>query len=202
MVLWHGSPLRFKDSILRMGILPRCSLPITDEQLDKTATEIALKIKSRYGVMPSKEAIERAKYWAKIRLEETKGCVYTSGDKHYAISNCLAGDEWIHTIIYYLIGDLKDKGYLPKELNVYIASREFWPDTKCALFQLEVPVEEVKAVPENRHAFEVYETKYEDPVIRKHFKGTDDFYRHVFAVVVLPKISPWYIKNVEIYERV
>jgi len=202
MVLWHGSPLRFKDSILRLGILPRCSLPVSEEQLDKTAREIALKIKGKYGVMPSEEAIERAKYWARIRLEETKGCVYTSADKQYAISNCLAGDEWIHTIVTYLIGDLKDRGLLPKELNTFIASREFYPDTKCALFELEVPVEEAKAVPENRHFFEVYEKKYDDPKIRSLFKGTDDFYRHVFAVVVLPRISPKYIKKVEIYEKI
>jgi DNA-directed RNA polymerase subunit RPC12/RpoP len=202
MVLWHGSPLRFKDSILRMGILPRCSLPITEEQLDKTARDIALKIKDRYGVVPSEEAIERAKYWARIRLEETKGCVYTSADKQYAMSNCLAGDEWIHTIVNYLLGDLKERGLLPKELNTVIAAREFYPDTKCALFELEVPVEEAKAIPENRHFFEVYEGKYNDPKIRKLFAGTDDFYRHVFAVVVLPRISPKYIKNVEVYEKI
>ncbi len=201
MVLWHGSPLRFKDSILKFGILPRCSVPISEAELDRTAREIALKIKNKYGVMPSNDAIERAKYWARIRLEETKGCVYTSGDKQYAISNCLAGDEWIHTIVNYLIADLKDKGLLPKELNTAIASRQFYPDTKCALFELEVPVEEAKAIPENRHFFEVYEGKYEDPKIRSVFEGTDDFYRHVFATVVLPRVSPNYIKKVEIYER-
>jgi len=201
MTLWHGSPQRFKESILKQGILPRCALPITNETLDKTTKELAQKIEQVHGVKPSAETMEKAKHFARERIQMTHGCVYTSGDKEYAKGNCLAGDEWQHGLAQYLLGSLKDEGKLPRELNITIASHRFYPDMKCAVFSLEVPVKDAKSVEENKDTFRIYEEKYNDPSIRKHFAGTDDWYRQIFTVVNLNKVNPSQIKKVEEHQK-
>lgn len=101
----------------------------------------------------------------------------------------------------HLIGQLKEDGKLPKELKTAMASKQFYPDAKCTLFKLEVPIEDAKSVPENKHDFEVYEQKYDDPLVRKVFSGTQEWYEHIFAQVELPVVEPKQIKTTEIVEK-
>lgn len=206
MTLWHGAPLRFRESILAHGILPRCDLPVSDAHLQKKVQSVSRQIGEKYGAPPTPEMVASAVKWARRRLGQTKGCVYTSGSKTYAQGNCLAGDEWIHGIAWELLHDLQKAGSLPREFNVGFVTREFYPDTTCALFELRIPIDDVKAVPENVPQFEVYEEKYDTPTTRKLYEGTDAFYGDVFGEVHLPRIDPQRIVAVHtpgnVFERV
>ena len=91
VVLWHGSPIENKESILKYGISYR------KPDVKRMIEEAISKIEKTLGVKISKvDSIIKDRI-----LESTRkgGIVYVSGNKEYAKSNALAGREWFYMIL-------------------------------------------------------------------------------------------------------
>lgn len=96
IVLWHGSPTENAQSILKHGLIPPSGnfSQRTQEGVDAVCKYLKLSPKQCGEVKRfSHLATER-----QLEAEELGGVVYVSGEKAYAMSNALAGKEWLGEI--------------------------------------------------------------------------------------------------------
>ena len=127
---WSGNI----DSILKKGIIPR-KLEDADSTVDNILAE--------YG--ESRETVPKyCWYYPLLRLQETADEVYLSGDRNYAICNCLAGFEAETQLRSYLEARRKKKKF--KYLTAEEALKREMPCSVCniKLKESEIPREQME----------------------------------------------------------
>lgn len=182
--LYHATWCGNIDSIMKVGLIPR-----TEEEVEETVN----KILAEYGYTRKTVPFYIWGY-PLLRLKETVGKVYLSGDPLYALQNCLAGFEAETQLRSYLKAKKEHKKmrYLPIEE----ALKERISDFSCGICEVELDDSEISEIA-------IWKKRYEDigPEYREErgWKTFEDFLEFILEegsqVVIEGKIGPESIKS-------
>lgn len=148
---YHGTWTGNVPSIKEKGLVPR-TLEDAERIIDSLLAE--------YG--ETRETVPKYYwYYPLLRLQETAGKVHLSGDKQYAICNCLAGFEAEVQLRSFL--EAREKHRKHRYLTIEELRKEEMPCSVCEvkLKEDEIPEDEIKDIRERaKHATQYMPEKF------------------------------------------